>query len=138
MASIQSDGFKTSYGITINFQPWWTMGFRFTKLHLYEELGGKVAYGDMELIMDGSDKAINAIRDQKDGTITISDESGQTLVIPIAIYDINGNNNNYVSMEFLCLPKLDFAYVDKTQVWDKPIKKVIEALEKSLGDKKYE
>lgn len=128
MASIQSDGFKTSYGITINFQPWWTMGFRFTKLHLYEELGGKIAYGEMDLIMDGSDNAINAIRDQKDGTITISDESGQTLVIPIAIYDINGNDNNYVSMEFLCLPKLDFAYIDKTQVWDKPIKKVIETL----------
>ena len=85
MASIQTDGFTTSYGITINFQPWWTMGFRLTCLHLYEELGGAVAHGDMELLMDGSKAALNAIRDQKDGTLTISDEWGQSLTIPVSI-----------------------------------------------------
>lgn len=126
--AIQTDGFLTPYGITVNFQPWWTLGFRFTKLHLYEELGGKLAYGEMDMIMNGSDDALNAIKDQKDGTITLTSELGQTLTIPIAVTDIVGNDSNYVSINFLCLPSLDFAYTNKTIVWDKPIKKVIEAL----------
>ena len=128
MASIQTDGFTTSYGITINFQPWWTMGFRLTCLHLYEELGGEVAHGDMELLMDGSEAALNAIRDQKDGTLTISDEWGQSLTIPVSIYWISGNDNNYVSMKFLCLPKLNFVSVDNTVTWESPIKDVISSL----------
>ena len=74
MAAIQTDGFYTSHGITVNFQPWWKMGFRLTYLHLYEELGGEVASGDMELHMDGSEAALNAVRDQKDGTLTITDD----------------------------------------------------------------
>lgn len=127
MASIANDGFKTSDGITVNFQPWWKLGFRFSSLHLYEELGGKVANGTMELMFDGSSNSLNALTDQKTGTLTISDEDGSTLVIPVFVIDLS-HDNNYATISFVCLPSVDFINLDITTIWEKPIKEVIEAL----------
>lgn len=127
MASIQTDGFLTNQGITVNFQPWFASGFRFTRLYLYEEIGGKVAHGEIDLEMDGSEEAINMVTKEKTGTLTLQDENGPNLTIPLFITDAI-QEHNYVRMSFLCINAIDFVEVDVTTIWDKPIKKVIEAL----------
>ncbi|MBR2248329.1 MAG: hypothetical protein IJ880_15120 [Bacilli bacterium] len=128
MASISSDGFLTSGGITVNFQPWWKMGFRFTSLHLYEELGGLMANGRMELLFDGAkEDALTALTDQKTGTLTLKDEDGQILEIPIFVLNLD-HDNNYATIDFVCLNSIDFMNLDITMVYDKPIKDVIKLL----------
>lgn len=57
-------------GVGVDFQPWFDPEeghHRFTSLHMYEELGGTLAFGSMELLHDGTEKALELV-DKDDGT----------------------------------------------------------------------
>lgn len=127
MASIQTDGFLTNQNITVNLQPWFKNGFRFTRLYLYEEIGGKVAHGELDLIYDGSEEAFKLLSEQKTAMLTLQEEEGPNLTIPIFFTNIVQDHNR-VYTTFLCIQAIDFVDVDITTVWEMPIKDVINAL----------
>lgn len=122
------DSFKTSYGITVKFTPWFSSGFRFTKLTLKEELGGKLASGSIDLITDRSNGALELLKNEKKGELTLTDEFGQTLVIPILITN-KSHTNNYLTLDFFCgITNSEFFDINKTRIHEKPIKEVIKSL----------
>ena len=44
--------YTNSYKVTIDFKPWFDSGFQFTKLHMVEELGGKIPGGEIDMNHD--------------------------------------------------------------------------------------
>ena len=47
------DKYLTSHNITVQFTPWFPSGWKFTRLILKEELGGKLAEGVIDLQCNG-------------------------------------------------------------------------------------
>jgi hypothetical protein len=86
---------ETSHKISVFFSPWFgetpdaAGDFRFTKLHLYEELGGKIAFGDIDLISTGTDKANELLQKQRTGEIQIEQEGRTSYSIPVCIIDVS-------------------------------------------------
>ena len=125
-----------SNNVSIDFNPWFGDGpdagghFRFTKLHLYEELGGSLAFGNMDMEMDRSNEAYDLVENEKTGTITIKREDvedGFIYTIPIFITDIS-TQMNIVSIKFFCIPEKDFFSKKTTDTKKTDIKATIEAL----------
>ena len=125
--AIQTDGFKNSQGITLNFQPWFANGFRFTHFEIEESLGGQIAGGSIEMIHAGSSSALNLLENEKTGKFTLSDENGNRLEFPVIINKVD-HFNNMVTLSFVCLPTMDFVNVRDTQIYETPIQETIEAL----------
>ncbi len=123
------DKYLTSHNITVQFTPWFPSGWKFTRLILKEELGGKLAEGVIDLQCNGDPGAISLLKDEKKGQLTLTDNNtGNTLVIPIIITN-KSHNNHYLTMTFYCgITNSEFFDINKTQIHEKPIKKVIESL----------
>lgn len=99
--------YTNSYKVTVDFKPWFDTGYTFTKLHIYEELGGKVAGGEMDMEMDGSEEALKLITDQYTGTITIEKEEGNIYTIDIFITS-KRFLANFLSISFVCIKDKKF------------------------------
>lgn len=122
------DSFKTSYGIKVTFTPWFSSGWRFTKLTLKEELGGEIASGTIDLITDRSNGALDVLKNEKKGQLKLEDDWGESLTIPVLIIDKH-HTNNYLTLKFLCgITSSEFFDINKTQIHEKPIKEVIKSL----------
>lgn len=91
-------------GLKINFTPWFDSDYRFTLLHLYEELGGEIASGHMELELAKSEKALKLLDTQKTGTLTITGSTVTPAILDIYvyIYHIDYDNEHKVTMDFVC------------------------------------
>lgn len=128
MASIQTDGITLSNGIHVNFQPWFASGYRFTSLHIYEELGGYLADGQIDLQIDGTGPSLDLLQNQKTGNLSISQVTGGfSYEIPVSVTNVI-HHKNFVTLEFKCISLLDFAQKNQTVIWEKPIKDTIKAL----------
>lgn len=96
-----------SYNISIKFDPWFSKGYRFTKLRLYEELGGDIGKGEMDLVLDGSSEALDLITKQHTGTIELKKIGGNIYTIDIFIVSRKYYKNN-LTIEFLCIKDKKF------------------------------
>lgn len=115
-------------GVGVDFDPWFKKGLRFTSLHMYEELGGTIAFGSMELLHDGSEQALELVDKERTGTITIDKKDGGWVYeIPIFITKLS-SFRNVVSIEFICSPIKDFWSVPMQEVWEQDITSTVEAL----------
>lgn len=124
----------TSHNISVDFNPWFGTGpdtgghFRFTKIHIYEELGGKIAFGSMDMETDVHPDALEMIQTERTGTITIADEGdGLIYKIPVFITQISFRGN-LVSIQFLCIQDKNFLTKKTTEVLKKDIGSTIQAL----------
>ena len=123
--------YSNTYQVSLDFQPWFDKDkghYKFTSVHLYEELGGQIAYGSMHMIHDGSDVALKLITDQYTGEITLKDEkeNGLEYKIPIFITD-KEFEKNYLNIEFLCIKDKSFIFNVHSSEW-KDIKNTIESI----------
>ena len=109
--------YKNSYNVSINFTPWFDNGYRFDNIHLYEELGGKLAHGNIGMIHDGSGEALKLITEQYTGKITLEKEGGNIYEIDIFITN-KKYYKNWVTLEFVCIKDKKF-YTELVQTeWD--------------------
>lgn len=110
--------YKNSYKVTVNLEPWFSSSFGFTMLHMFEELGGSLARGEMVLIHDGSEKAIKLYDEENTGTLTVEREGGFIYTIPIFIYKKELDwVQNYVRLNFYCFKDKSFITEFNTSDW---------------------
>lgn len=109
--------YKNSYKTTVDFLPWFNTGYRFQSLHLYEELGGEVARGEMRLEVNGEPKALELITDQNTGTIILEQEGGVIYEIPIFIVH-RSHEKNFLDISFICTKDDQFITEAHQTVWD--------------------
>ena len=115
-----------SYKVSINFTPWFDSGYKFDNIHMYEELGGKIASGEISMSHDGSGEALKLITDQYTGQITLEKEGGNIYTIDVFI--INKKYfKNFLTLNFICIKDKKF-YTELIQAeWD-DITSAIESL----------
>lgn len=110
--------YKSSNGVTINFTPWFDSGYRFTELHIVEELGGKIPGGTMKLELDGSKESLDLLLNQYTGLITLEDENTG------AIYNIDifitsrEFFNNILNISFVCIKDKKFFTELLSSTWN--------------------
>lgn len=109
--------YKNSYKTSVDFQPWFDSGYRFQSLHLYEELGGELARGEMRLEVAGKSESLKLITEQHTGTITLEQEGGLIYNIPVFITN-RWHEKNYLDIEFVCVGDQKFFDEKHTSVWD--------------------
>lgn len=102
--------YTNSYKVTVDFKPWFDTGYTFTKLHIYEELGGRISGGEMDMEFDGSKEALKLITDQYTGTLTIEKEGGNIYNIDVFITS-KKYFTNFLSISFVCIKDKKF-YTD--------------------------
>lgn len=123
--------YTNSYKVSIDFLPWFDKENGHHKLmyvHMYEELGGRVAYGEIQMMNDGSSIARNLIETEYKGKIILKDEKPEGLIYEIPIFIINRNfENNYVTLYFICIEDKKFV-TDLHQMEYTKIKETIDAL----------
>lgn len=100
--------YKDPRGITIEIDPFLTSSvYRFTKLHLYEVLGGEIASGTVDLENDGSEAALELVTTVYNFTIKIDIKEGFSYEIPCFITN-KRYLKNYLSLDFVCLKDKKF------------------------------
>lgn len=109
--------YTNSYKVTIDFKPWFDSGYVFTKLHMIEELGGLVAYGEINMEHNGSSEALKLVTDQYTGTITLEKEEGNIYNIDIFVTSRKFYKNN-VSLHFVCIKDKSFFTELINTEWD--------------------
>ena len=109
--------YTNSYKVTLDFKPWFDTGYVFTKLHMFEELGGQVAYGEIDMEFDGSDAALDLITNQYTGTLTLEKEEGNIYNIDIFITSRKYFKNN-ASLSFICIKDKSFFTELVDAEWD--------------------
>lgn len=118
--------YTNSYNVSINFTPWFDSGYRFDHIHMYEELGGKLAGGEISMVHDGSEEALKLITDQYTGQITLEKEGGNIYTIDIFI--INREYfKNFLTLKFVCIKDKKF-YTELLQAEWIDITSAIESL----------
>lgn len=118
--------YTNSYKVSINFTPWFDSGYRFDHIHMYEELGGQLAKGEISMTHDGSAEALKLITDQYTGQITLEKESGNTYTIDIFIVN-REYFKNFLTLKFVCIKDKKF-YTELIQAEWTDITDAIESL----------
>lgn len=108
---------KNSSGVSVEFKDWTDLmdpqtqaaSIRITMIHMYEKLGGEVAEGDMDLLIDGSDEAMKYVTDKSEGTILLKDEKEGGLSYEIPVYITSRSYlGNILSIHFKCIKDINF------------------------------
>ncbi len=91
-----------SYKVSINFTPWFDSGYKFDNIHMYEELGGKIASGEISMSHDGSGEALKLITDQYTGQISLEKEGGNISTIDVLVINKTYFKNS-LTLNFICI-----------------------------------
>ena len=102
--------YTSSYDISIDFLPWFDNGFVLKSLHIYEELGGKIANGKIELELIGTEESLRLVTKQYTGKLIIEKNKGNIYDIDIFITKRHYYKNS-LTLEFLCIKDKSF-YTD--------------------------
>ena len=111
-----------SYHVVVDLKPWFDNGYRFTKLHIYEELGGQMAFGTIDLETNGSQNSLDLYEKQFTGVLSISDEGEYANKTGLIYDEINifiterFRERNYVTLNFICVKDKAFCYKPHTSV----------------------
>ena len=113
--------FRSPRKLTIDFEPWFKKSYKLEYIHIYEQLGGSLANGNMRLSHNGSDEALEIIEKEYTGTITIEREGenggeGTKFEIPIFI-TARSFFDNYLDIEFVCIKDGSFVRDEVTNTY---------------------
>lgn len=108
--------YKTSGGVTIGIEPFFSEGYILKSMELNESLGGIIANGVMSLSNDGSENAMKLITDLYYFTIKLKKEEGLSYEIPCFITS-REFSRNFLNLEFLCISDKEFYTDIKTLDW---------------------
>lgn len=113
------DGFKyeNPYGISIKIPEFLDNGFAFRSLHMYEEIGGRLAKGQLNMTFEGKDETLKILQEQNTGTMELVKEGGNIYKIPFFITKREFMDNN-CTFDFYCIPSRDFFTTLKSTVWE--------------------
>lgn len=100
----------SSYNITIDFRPWFDNGFILKSLHIYEELGGNIAYGKIDMELVGTEESLTFVTKQYTGKLIIERNRGNNYEIDVFITRREYYKNT-LSLDFLCIKDKKF-YTD--------------------------
>lgn len=107
--------FKSSYGINIDYEPWFSSGYRLVNLKIREELGGSLASGSIRLTQVSDLKNLKLVTDQYTGMITITksgNNNDEDVLFKFEIFIINRTyEKNSVLLDFYCISNKSF-YTD--------------------------
>lgn len=126
-----------SYQVDISFEPWFgsitsSHFFDLSYLHIYEEIGGGIAYGEVEMTFDaGKQGAMDLIQNETKGTLVIKDLAGGRIrTIPVFITKKNFSvENNYFRLEIICgFSSGDFVTKKRNTVHTGSLKSIISSL----------
>ena len=110
MASLKK--FESSFGIFIDIEPWFSWGFRIVNLKLHEELGGELAYGDLNLTFVGDQDCLKLMTDQYTGRITISQKNNsdiEDILYKLDFFIISRSfEKNSIRLNFVCISDKKF------------------------------
>lgn len=109
--------YTNSSGLSINFTPWFDIGFRFSKLHMVEKIGGHIPGGIITLEHTGGDISLKGLSEITEGEISIETKSGILIVSKVFITSKNFLKNN-VELTFVCIKEKEFLYDRHSKVWD--------------------
>lgn len=120
---------KNSSNISLEFNPWTDTGYRITKLHMVEGLGGEVPKGVMSLEHSGSDEAMKLITDTNTGTIKLLDNKEKGIQYTDIKVFITKKTNiyNMLEIEFVCVSDKKF-FTDLISTTYPSIKEAIETV----------
>jgi hypothetical protein len=109
----------SSNGIDIDFQPWFSKGYGLSMIHITEQLGGRLAEGEIALIHNGSKDAMEAYNELNDGVLTIIRENSANYTIPVIVRTKTMNwSENYVTLSVFCgITNKSFAADNMTSDW---------------------
>ena len=96
---------ESSNSIKVSITPWEEKGFSINFLHIWESVGGKQPGGQIELVHNKNQEALDFITSQQTGTISIKDEkeNGQSYIFDIFITNRN-YYNNFITLDFAIIP----------------------------------
>lgn len=119
---------KNAYGISAALSPWGENGYSISSLHIFECLGGDLAYGNMELLYPNLDEAEKLITEEQTGLIKLKDskENGLEYKIPIFI-DSRSFFENIMMVKFTCIKDKKF-YTDRISLEHSDITNALESL----------
>ena len=112
---------SVSYGISVNFEPWTSVGLCINSLRLHEELGGNLAVGSAELITLNENISFEIMLRQYSGYLEVMKEG--VGIIKIDFFVTNRRfHRNALFLDFVCVKDRRFftdlkslEYTDITQ-----------------------
>lgn len=116
--------YKAPNKITVDFDPWFDQGFRFVCLHLFENLGGEMAWG--EIIMEYEFNApagfetlrFRDVETYGQLTILVENNLVQRGTIPVCVYKRwHDVVNQTVTLRFWCIPNGAFMTEKRKLLW---------------------
>lgn len=111
--------YRNSSDISIEFTPWTSTGYKFTKINLIESLGGSIATGEIVLEGDGSKESLDLITKEYSGKLIIKDEKDGGNVYEIEVFITKKSYiKNYLTLVFLCIKDKKFITDLLTTEWD--------------------
>lgn len=131
-----------SYQVKLTFEPWFADSadhyFDFSYLRIYEEIGGVIANGEIEMTYDGGSKeAMDLIQNETQGTLVLEDTVGGTVrTIPVFITKKDFTiESNYLRLEFICgFTTGDFVTKRRNSVYTGNLKDIISGLYPGSSD----
>lgn len=111
--------YKNSNEISIEFTPWMSTGYKFTKINMIEVLGGSIATGEIELESDGSKESLELITSEYTGKLVVKDEKDGGFVYNIDVFITKRSYiKNYLTLTFLCIKDKKFITDLMISEWD--------------------
>lgn len=134
-----------SYQVKIDFEPWFSSAsahyFDLVYLHIHEEIGGKMATGEMDMSYGTGEKSgdpsFDMIQNEVKGTLVIEDMvNGIIRTIPVFIMKKDFSvESNILHIEFICgVDSGDFITKRKNSVYTGNLKSVISGLYPGSSD----
>ena len=111
--------YKNSNNISIEFTPWTSSGYKFTKITMIESLGGSIAAGEIVLESNGSKNSLELITSEYTGKLIIKDEKDGGFIYEIdAFISKKSYIKNYLTLSFLCIKDKKFITDLLITEWD--------------------
>lgn len=97
--------------VFVDCSPWTSLGYRISYLHLYEALGGKVPFGEVELWLDSSADT-SMITEKLTGTITVRNRKNGGIEYEIPFFITSrAFFKNVLKLTFVCISDIKFLEV---------------------------
>ena len=99
-----------SYSISLEILPWTDNGhFKINKLHLVEELGGRIPEGEIQMYYDEDQEANDILTKTQTGTIKITDEKEGGLSFEIPYFIVKRKIfKNIIFFNIICTQNIEF------------------------------
>lgn len=129
--------YENIHGYSINFSPWFDLGYRLVSVELRNTIGGNLAGGTIRLVGSQSSQESLELRENLySGTITIMD-----LGVPVKEFKVFFIRKNYkreeLSLDFVCIPLPDYVRDLHTKTHVGNLREIIEGIFSHVSAKNF-